>query len=78
MALIAGCGQVTGHSYGEKLVGSVPEFPLELERSITIYLNPGPVETAVAVVAPLAGIVEETACSSPEYACTFSLMNGHF
>jgi membrane carboxypeptidase/penicillin-binding protein len=27
-------------TYGEKLVGSVPEFPPELERSITIYLNP--------------------------------------
>jgi len=42
--------------YGEKLVGSVPEFPPEIERSITIYLNPGPVETAAAADASLAGI----------------------
>ena len=28
-------------AYSGQLVGSVPEFPLDIERSITIYLNPG-------------------------------------
>jgi penicillin-binding protein 1A len=42
--------------YGEKLIGSAPEFPPEIERSITIYLNPGLVETAAAPNAFLAGI----------------------
>jgi hypothetical protein len=41
-------------AYGEQLVGSVPEFPPEIERSITSYLNPGSVEPAVAAEASLA------------------------
>jgi penicillin-binding protein 1A len=43
-------------AYSEQLVGSVPEFPPEIERSIAIYLNPGLVETATAADASLAGI----------------------
>ena len=34
--------------YREKLVGPVPEFPPEMEQSISTYLNSGPVETAAA------------------------------
>ena len=30
--------------YREKLVGPVPEFPPEIEKSISTYLNPGPIE----------------------------------
>ncbi len=43
-------------AYGEQLVGSAPEFPPEIERSITSYLNPGSVEPAVAAEASLAKI----------------------
>jgi len=32
--------------YRKKLAGPVPEFPPEMEQSISIYLNSGPVETA--------------------------------
>jgi hypothetical protein len=43
-------------AYSEKLVGSVPEFPPEIERSITLYLNPVPVETGAEEDASLARI----------------------
>jgi hypothetical protein len=43
---------------GEKLVGGVPELQPEIERSIAMYLNPGPVETAVAADTSFARIFE--------------------
>jgi membrane carboxypeptidase/penicillin-binding protein len=46
--------QIMQKAYREQLVGSVPEFPPEIERSITLYLNPGPVETGAEEDASLA------------------------
>jgi penicillin-binding protein 1A len=48
--------QIMQKAYSEKLVGSVPEFPPEIERSITLYLNPVPVETGAEEDASLARI----------------------
>jgi penicillin-binding protein 1A len=42
--------------YGEKLAGPVPEFPVEMEQRISVYLNSGPVETAAEADNSLAGI----------------------
>jgi penicillin-binding protein 1A len=42
--------------YGEKLAGPVPEFPVEMEQRISVYLNSGPVETATEADNSLAGI----------------------
>ena len=42
------------NEYRKKLAGPVPEFPPEMEQSISIYLNSGPVETA-AVADSLTG-----------------------
>jgi penicillin-binding protein 1A len=44
--------------YGEKLVGPVPAFPAQMERSIDQYLNRGPGETAAVADASLAGTSE--------------------
>jgi penicillin-binding protein 1A len=44
--------------YREKLVGPVPDFPTEIEQSISIYLNSDPVETAPVADASLAGMFE--------------------
>ncbi len=42
--------------YRKKLAGPVPEFPPEMEQSISIYLNSGPVETAAVADASLAAM----------------------
>jgi len=42
--------------YRGKLAGPVPEFPPEMEQSISIYLNSGPVETAAVADASLAAM----------------------
>ena len=43
-------------AYSEQLVGPAPEFPSEIEQSITSYLNPGSVEPTVAAEASLARV----------------------
>jgi membrane peptidoglycan carboxypeptidase len=49
--------EITLNVYRQKLVGPVPEFPPEIEQSISIYLSSGPVETAAAGSAFLAGML---------------------
>jgi penicillin-binding protein 1A len=44
--------------YRKKLAGPVPEFPSEIEQSISIYLNSGPVETAEVADESPAGMVK--------------------
>jgi hypothetical protein len=41
--------------YSKKLAGPVPEFPPEMEQSISIHLNSSPVEVAAATDAAFAG-----------------------
>lgn len=41
--------------YRKKLAGPVPEFPPEMEQSISIYLNTGPVEAAAVADASFTG-----------------------
>ena len=63
--------------YSKKLAGPVPEFPPEMEQSISIYLNSGPVETAAAADASLAGMFKShglnvEASNTPAHSpCTF-------
>jgi membrane carboxypeptidase/penicillin-binding protein len=42
--------------YSKKLAGPVPEFPPEMEQSISIYLNSGPVETITVADASMGGM----------------------
>jgi membrane peptidoglycan carboxypeptidase len=44
--------------YRKKLAGPVPEFPPEMEQSISTYLDSGPVETDAVADASLAGMFE--------------------
>jgi hypothetical protein len=44
--------------YRNKLAGPAPEFPPEMEQSISNYLNSGPVETAAVAGASVAGMFE--------------------
>jgi hypothetical protein len=44
--------------YSKKLAGPVPEFPPEMEQSISIYLNSGPVETVAVADDSLAGMFD--------------------
>jgi membrane carboxypeptidase/penicillin-binding protein len=44
--------------YREKLAGPAPEFPPEIEQSISTYLKSGPVETAAVANASFAGMLK--------------------